>query len=48
MNPTNNRCKFFNNCHECLLEYVSYNQEYNEIDLKIVNSFADKNEITKN
>ena len=33
-----NRCKFFSDCHECLLEYASHNQEYDRIDLKLVNS----------
>lgn len=33
-----NRCNFFSDCHECLLEYASHNQEYDRIDLKLVNS----------
>lgn len=32
-----NRCRFFDDCHECLLEYASHNQEYDRIDFKLVN-----------
>ena len=27
----NNRCSFFDNCHECLIEYVSHNMEYDKM-----------------
>ena len=36
-----NRCRFFSDCHECLLEYVSHNQEYDRIDFKLVNNNID-------
>lgn len=30
------RCKFFSNCHDCLLEYATYQEEYDEIDSKSI------------
>ncbi len=30
------RCKFFKNCHECLMEYASHNEEYNKFDFKLI------------
>ena len=30
------RCRFFKNCHECLLEYLSHNEEYDRINLKLI------------
>ena len=27
----NSRCSFFDNCHECLIEYVSHNMEYDKM-----------------
>lgn len=32
-----NRCRAFSNCHECLVEYASCREEYDEFNLKIVN-----------
>ena len=32
------RCKYFSNCHDCLLEYCSHKEEYDKIDLQLVNS----------
>ena len=32
-----NRCHFFDNCHDCLLEYFSHNEEYDKIEFKLVN-----------
>ena len=37
-----NRCRFFCDCHECLLEYASHNQEYNKIEFKLFNSAFDE------
>lgn len=31
-----NRCKYFSNCHECLLEYCSHKDKYDKIDLQLV------------
>lgn len=41
------RCKFFSDCHECLLEYLSHNEEYNRIDFKIVNCDIDPKVLKK-
>ena len=32
------RCNFFNNCHECLVEYASHAQEYDRLDFELINS----------
>lgn len=32
-----NRSRAFSNCHECLVEYASCREEYDEFNLKIVN-----------
>ena len=29
-----NRCRAFSNCHECLVEYASYREEYDKMELK--------------
>ena len=39
---SDSRCKYFSNCHHCLLEYCSHKREYNRIDFKIVNSETNK------
>lgn len=31
------RCHFFGNCHDCLLEYASHNNEYDPINYKLIN-----------
>ena len=36
-----NRCRFFSDCHECLLEYSSHNQEYDRIDFKVPEKILD-------
>lgn len=33
-----NRCRFFDDCHECLAEFYSHGEEYSAIDFKIVNN----------
>ena len=33
-----NRCAFFNDCHECLLEYASHNEEYDKFDFELLNT----------
>lgn len=32
-----NRCHSFSNCHECLVEYATSNEEYDKIDFKPIN-----------
>lgn len=37
------RCSYFNNCHECLMQYAfSQSEEYEPIDFKLCNSISDK------
>lgn len=43
-----NRCRFFSDCHECLLEFASHNQEYDKIDFKLVNCDIDQKVLKKN
>ena len=33
------RCRFFSDCHECLMEYFSHNNEYNKFEFKLINYF---------
>lgn len=47
MGSARNRCEFFSDCHECLLEYVSHSQEYDRIDLKLVNCDIDNKVLKK-
>ena len=37
-----NRCEFFSDCYECILEYLSCNEEYDKFDFKLVNSYTPK------
>ena len=30
----NHRCEFFDNCHECLLEYATHQEEYNQVNFQ--------------
>lgn len=44
------RCHTFSNCHECLMDYASSQDEYDSIedDLKIVNMDLEHNDIEEN
>ena len=36
------RCRYFVNCHECLLEYASHNTEYDKFEFKNFFPFDNK------
>lgn len=42
-----NRCRFFSDCHECLLEYASHDQEYSKMEFKLVHLPYDEKVLKK-
>ena len=42
-----NRCRFFDNCHECLLEFASHDQEHSKMEFKLVNLPYDEKVLKK-
>jgi hypothetical protein len=43
-----NRCRFFENCHDCLAEYYSHEEEYPPFDIKLVNNDIYEKKLKRN